>query len=143
MGLRVRAKGVAHQAHGRVRLGGGVGRELDDHGVLDEGEVLRVLQPYVYAYTYVMEPVTMGGGRVTVRWPYGEVGVACCTSTPWPWPSPSPSLSTLPNPNPDPDPDPDLVHVEARRLGGERRLAEAVRKVELHHRAVGLVQPPG
>ena len=62
LGLRVRAKGVAHQAHGRVRLGVGVGRELDDHGVLDEGEVLRVLQPYVHAYKYVLEPVTMGGG---------------------------------------------------------------------------------
>ena len=36
-----------------------------------------------------------------------------------------------------------LVHVEARRLCGERRLAEAVRKVELDHSAIGLVQPPG
>jgi len=35
-----------------------------------------------------------------------------------------------------------LVHVEARRLGGEWRLAEAVRKVELDHRAIGLMQPP-
>ena len=35
-----------------------------------------------------------------------------------------------------------LVDVEARRLLGERRLAEAVREVELDHGAIGLVQPP-
>ena len=35
-----------------------------------------------------------------------------------------------------------LVDVEARRLLGERRLAEAVCEVELDYRAIGLVQPP-